>query len=85
MHLQVSDVDQKTEAKTMNSTSESSIYEYLVLQHKYLNILKSRYIYWRCNMTEDIEFILKTTTKICYWRQKNNLDSTGTYLFLFKA
>jgi len=63
MHLQVSDVDQKTEAKTMNSTSESSIYEYLVLQHKYLNILKSRYIYWRCNMTEDIKFMLKNNNK----------------------
>jgi len=36
----------------------------LVFQHKYLNILKSRYIYWRREMTEDIKGLVNFRIKI---------------------
>lgn len=52
---------------------------YLVFQNKYLNILKSGFIYWRCRMTRDkkscflknlskwSKFKFKTRTNVCPW------------------
>ncbi len=71
------------------------IFQYfcLVFYYKYLNILKSRYIYLRCRMTYDIkscflinvskwsEFLIKTRTNICQWGQKNLFNSNKKSFF----
>ncbi len=61
---------------------------FVVFQYKYLNIPKSRYIYWRCKMfSEKLNTIKRVSVtgmgKLFLLNLVDISDSTGRYLFLF--